>query len=121
MERWLKTLGEMAIYKNKEYEFIYALDFSHNIKTRNHSIFSYQEKSDLENGFSGADPASGRLIKHVPLEDLSFVFEKETTAIYKGDLFGADFIRGKEIMLSAKDRDPAEPPRVCRRVIHPVN
>jgi hypothetical protein len=97
-----RTLGKAAIYKNTEYEFLCGTDEDC------HAIISHRVKSDTENGFSKSDPASGKLIKYVSLADLDFVFEKETTAIYKGDVFGVNWIQRNEINLSTKDRNSAE-------------
>jgi hypothetical protein len=94
-----RTSGKTAIYRNTEYEFFY------DIEKNRCAIISYRTKSDLENGFSEVDPSSDRLIKYVSLEDLDFVFEKESTAIYKGDLFRADSILTDKIVLSTGDRD----------------
>lgn len=89
----IRTLGKRALYKEKEYQFLHKSDGTY-------AIYS-EDSKDIENGFKKID--TNRYMKLVNLEDLDFVFEKNSIAIYKGDEFIASVIENDRIMLYTRD------------------
>ncbi len=91
----MRTLGKSAIYKEKEYEF---LDLSNG----KYALIS-NDINDMELGFEKV--RDNRYLKSVLLEELDFIFEKDTRVIYKGDEFLGSVIHGNKIMLYTDDPD----------------
>lgn len=89
----MRTLGEFAIYKGKEYQF---LDFDDG----NYALIS-EDENDMDIGFQ--EIRTGRYAKDVRLEDLDFVFEKSTIVVYRGDEFIGSIIEDNQIMLYTRD------------------
>lgn len=89
----IRTLGKKALYKGQEYEFLNRSDGTYGIYS--------QDSRDIENGFEKI--AANRYWKDVTLEELDFVFEKESVVIYKGDEFIASIIEKNQIMLYTRD------------------
>ncbi len=94
----MRTLGKSAIYKEKEYEF---LDLSNG----KYALIS-NDINDMELGFEKV--RDNRYLKSVLLEELDFIFEKDTRVIYKGDEFLGSVIHGNKIMLYTGSRLLAE-------------
>lgn len=91
----IKTLGKKAFYKEEEYEFMKKSDGSF-------AIYS-NDKKTLDLGFKQITHSESRFIKLVNLEDLDFIFEKDTTVIYKGDEFKGSIIEDDQIMLYTRN------------------
>lgn len=89
----ITTLGKMAFYKGKLYEFLRKDDGSY-------AIFS-NNADDEKKGFEKID--INRFKKKVNFEDLDYVFEVKTSVIYHGDEFIGSIIEGNEIMLYTHD------------------
>lgn len=89
----MRTLGEFAIYKGKEYQF---LDFDDG----NYALIS-EDENDRNIGFQ--EIRIGRYAKDVQLADLNFVFEKSTIVVYRGDEFIGSIIEDNQIMLYTRD------------------
>ena len=89
----IKTLGKRALYKEQEYEFL-------NKSNGAYAIYSNHNDS-LEMGFERID--TNRYIKLINLEDLDFVFEKNTIVKYKGDEFVGSIIEENKIMLYTRN------------------
>ena len=89
----IKTLGKRALYKEQEYEFL-------NKSNGTYAIYSNHNDS-LEMGFERID--TNRYIKLINLEDLDFVFEKNTIVKYKGDEFVGSIIEENKIMLYTRN------------------
>ncbi len=87
------TLGERAIYKGKEYEFM-------DREEKGYAIFS-DDSRDMELGFRKIN--ENRYLKEIDLNELEFVFQKDTTVVYKGDSFLGSVIKGSKIMLFTGD------------------
>jgi aspartyl aminopeptidase len=84
-------LGEYAIFEGEEYEFI--------SKTKGKTaIVSYDPRS-VEKGFQQLELAPERHLKYVTLDELSFIFQRKTIVIYKGDEFVGSWIKDNQIML----------------------
>lgn len=92
----LRTLGKFAIYNEKEYTFLPLSDSSF-------SLISF-DSIDLNNGFIKiGDIHEERYIKDVQLEELSFVYQKDTEVTYQGDIFIGSIIENNKIMLYTRD------------------
>lgn len=92
----MRTLGKFAIFKDKEYTFLARSNGSY-------TLISF-DSLDLENGFKRiGDGSEERFIKDVQIEELSFVYEKETKVKYKGDTFIGSIIEGNQVMLYTRD------------------
>jgi len=97
----IRLSGNRAIYKDREYEFSPKYD---GLCT----IYS-DDLRDEANGFTRIDMRGSafwetdKLFLIVPLEELSFVFKRKTTVIYKGDEFRCNVINGNQIMLLTAD------------------
>ena len=89
----IRTLGETSIYGGKEYEFLTRSDGTC-------AIYSNQKK-DVDNGFLQID--TNRFMKVINREELDFIFEKETSVLYKGDKFTGSVIEGDKIMLYTRN------------------
>ena len=89
----IKTLGKRALYKEQEYEFL-------NKSNGTYAIYSNHNDS-LKMGFERID--TNRYIKLINLEDLDFVFEKNTIVKYKGDEFVGSIIEENKIMLYTRN------------------
>ncbi|AZS14027.1 hypothetical protein [Paenibacillus lutimineralis] len=91
----LRTLGINAIYDEKEYEFI-------DLDDGTFALIS-NDNNDLNRGFVKVINSSNRFIKYVKLEELSFIYQKDTEVKYKGDIFIGSIIEGNQIMLYTRD------------------
>ena len=91
----LRTLGKTAIYDEKEYHFIDLDDGRFALISNNND--------DLKKGFVKVINSENRYIKYVQLEDLSFVYEKNTEVTYQGDVFIGSIIEQGKIMLYTRD------------------
>lgn len=89
----IKTLGKMAIYKGEMYEFLQKSDGTYAIYSSN--------TQELVNGFKKIDEK--RYMKLVSLEELDYVYEKNTIVIYQGDEFIGSSIEGSAIMLYTRN------------------
>jgi hypothetical protein len=91
--------GREAVYKGEQYHFSPG---------RNGCIISHYRIQAGTDGFYRPHPSSDRLIKDIRLSELSFVFDMETTVIYKGDIFKGYSIVGNEIVIGTHDSVLAE-------------
>jgi len=91
----LRTLGKTAIYNEKEYAFIDLNDDTFALISNNND--------DLKMGFVKVVNSDNRYIKYVKLEELSFVFQKNTEVTYQGDVFIGSIIENDTIMLYTRD------------------
>ncbi|MED4955926.1 hypothetical protein ABEO75_09540 [Paenibacillus macerans] len=92
----MRTLGKFAIYNGKEYTFLPRSGGSF-------ALISF-DSIDLNNGFKKiGDINEKRYIKDVHLEELSFVYQKDTEVTYKGDIFIGSIIEDNKIMLYTRD------------------
>lgn len=89
----MRTLGKIALYKGREYEFLNKSDGTYAIYSEN--------SADLESGFIKID--TDRFMKSVKPEELDFIFEKNTIVKYKGDEFIGSIIENDKIMLYTRD------------------
>lgn len=89
----MRTLGKIALYKGREYEFLNKSDGTYAIYSEN--------SADLESGFIKID--TDRFMKSVKPEELDFIFEKNTIVKYKGDEFTGSIIENDKIMLYTRD------------------
>lgn len=89
----MKTLGKFAVYNGREYQFLDLNDGSF-------SLISNDE-NDINIGFQKI--RSGRYAKDVQLQDVDFIFEKNTIVKYKGDEFIGSIIENDKIMLYTRD------------------
>lgn len=89
----MRTLGKTAFYKGREYEFLNKSDGTYAIYSEN--------SADVENGFIKID--TDRFMKSIKLEELDFIFEKNTIVKYKGDEFIGSIIENDKIMLYTRD------------------
>lgn len=89
----MRTLGKIALYKGREYEFLNKSDGTYAIYSEN--------SADLESGFIKID--TDRFMKTVKPEELDFIFEKNTIVKYKGDEFTGSIIENDKIMLYTRD------------------
>ena len=89
----MKTLGKFAVYNGREYQFV-------DLNNGTYSLIS-NEQRDVHIGFESV--RSGRYVKDVPLEDLDFVFEKNTIVKYKGNEFVGSIIEKNKIMLYTRN------------------
>lgn len=89
----IRTLGKKAFYKEREYEFLDESDGTY-------AIYSESSK-DMEKGFKKI--GTNRYRKTVKLEELDYVFEKNTVVIYNGDEFIGSIIDKNKIMLYTRD------------------
>lgn len=83
----------MAIYKGEMYEFLQKSDGTYAIYSSN--------TQELVNGFKKIDEK--RYMKLVSLEELDYVYEKNTIVIYQGDEFIGSSIEGSAIMLYTRN------------------
>lgn len=89
----MRTLGEFAVYKGKEYQFL-------DLDDGNYSLIS-EDENDMDIGFQ--EIRIGRYAKDVQLGDLDFVFEKNTIVVYRGDEFIGSIIEDNQIMLYTRE------------------
>ena len=89
----IRTLGKKALYKEQEYEFLHKSDGTYAIYSEN--------SNDIEKGFEKID--TNRYMKLVNLEDLDYIFEKNTVVVYKGDEFIGSVIDNNKIMLYTRE------------------
>lgn len=89
----MRTLGKIALYKGREYEFLNKSDGTYAIYSEN--------SADLESGFIKID--TDRFMKSVKPEELDFIFEKNTIVKYRGDEFIGSIIENDKIMLYTRD------------------
>lgn len=89
----MRTLGKIALYTGREYEFLNKSDGTYAIYSEN--------SADLESGFIKID--TDRFMKSVKPEELDFIFEKNTIVKYKGDEFTGSIIENDKIMLYTRD------------------
>ena len=89
----ITTLGKMAIYKGEMYEFSQKSDGTYAIYSNN--------ALEYVDGFKKIDEK--RYMKLVSLEELDYVYEKNTIVIYQGDEFIGSAIEGSAIMLYTRN------------------
>lgn len=85
----------MALYNDHEYKFLEKSDGTYALYTN--------DSNARELGFKKVTLAEERYMKIVNLEELTFVFEKYTEAIYKGDTFIASIIDNDQVMLYTRN------------------
>lgn len=91
--KMIKTSGEMAMYKGKEYEFLF--------KSNGTCAIYSNEKEDIHNGFYEID--INRYMRIVDSQELDFIYEKKTIVFYKGDEFTGSVIENNKIMLYTRN------------------
>lgn len=89
----MKTLGKFAVYNGREYQFL-------DLNNGSFSLISNDE-NDINIGFQKI--RFGRYAKDVQLQDVEFIFEKNTIVKYKGDEFIGSIIENDKIMLYTRD------------------
>lgn len=92
----MRTIGKFAIYNGREYTFLSRSNGSF-------ALISFNSQ-DLNSGFKKiGDTDEERYIKNVKLEDLSFVYHKDTEVRYKGDIFIGSLIEDNQVMLYTRN------------------